>query len=52
LKSRSKRSKKITSLRGIWRGIQINEEDIEKVKHIWDKGVENEVKVLEEETGG
>lgn len=43
--------KKITSLRGIWRGIQINEEDIEKVKHIWDKGVENEVKVLEEETG-
>ena len=52
MKSRSKRSKKITSLRGIWRGIQINEEDIEKVKHIWDKGVENEVKVLEEETGG
>jgi len=42
--------KKITSLRGIWRGIQINEEEIEKVKHIWDKGVENEVKGLEEET--
>jgi predicted DNA-binding antitoxin AbrB/MazE fold protein len=43
--------KKITSLRGIWKGIQITEEDIKKVKHIWDKGVENEVKVLEEETG-
>ena len=48
---REQKVKKITSLRGIWRGIQINEEEIEKVKHIWDKGVGNEVKVLEEETG-
>ena len=48
---KEQKAKKITSLRGIWRGVQINEEDIEKAKHIWDKGVENEVKVLEEETG-
>jgi predicted DNA-binding antitoxin AbrB/MazE fold protein len=48
---KEQKAKKITSLRGIWREVQINEEDIEKAKHIWDKGVENEVKVLEEETG-
>ncbi len=48
---KEQKAKKKSSLRGIWRGVQINEEDIEKAKHIWDKGVENEVKVLEEETG-
>jgi len=42
--------KKVISLRGIWRGIQINEENIEKAKHIWDKEVEKQIKILEEET--
>lgn len=42
--------KKVISLRGIWRGIQINEENIEKAKHIWDKEVEKQIKLLEEET--
>ena len=49
---KGQKAPKIASLRGIWRGVQIDEEDIEKARHIWDKGVENEVKVLEEETGG
>jgi len=42
--------KKVISLRGIWREIQINEENIEKAKHIWDKEVEKQIKFLEEET--
>lgn len=42
--------KKVISLRGIWRGIQINEENVEKAKHIWDKEVEKQIKILEEET--
>jgi len=42
--------KKVISLRGIWRGIQINEENIEKAKQIWDKEVGKQIKILEEET--
>jgi len=42
--------KKVISLRGIWRGIQINEENIEKAKYIWDKEVEKQINILEEET--
>jgi len=34
-----KKPQKIVSLRGIWKNIQIPEEDIEKVKHIWEEGM-------------
>jgi len=47
---KEQKGKKIISLRGIWRGIQINEENIEKAKHIWDKEVGKQIKILEEET--
>lgn len=35
-----KKPQRIVSLRGIWKNIQISEEDIEKAKHIWKKGTE------------
>jgi len=35
-----KKPKKIVSLRGIWKDIQISQEDIEKAKHIWEKGIQ------------
>ena len=34
-----KKPQKIISLRGIWKNIQISEEDIEKAKHIWEEGM-------------
>ena len=37
IKKRSKQ--KNVSLRGIWNGIKIKDEDIEKVKKVWDKGL-------------
>ncbi len=43
---KAKKSKKIVSLRGIWRGIEINEEDIEKTRSIWEKEVEKQIEVL------
>jgi len=48
---KEQKAPKIISFRGIWKGVQINEKDIEKARRIWDKGVENEVKDLEEESG-
>ena len=44
---KEKRAKKIISLRGIWKGVQISEEDIEKAKHMWEKGAEKQIKILE-----
>jgi predicted DNA-binding antitoxin AbrB/MazE fold protein len=43
------KSKKIQSLRGIWRGIEISEEDLEKGRSIWEKGVEKQIRVLGKE---
>ncbi|MEW6041219.1 MAG: antitoxin family protein [Elusimicrobiota bacterium] len=44
---KGKKTKKIISLRGIWKGIQISEGDIEKAKRMWEKGVEKQIKILE-----
>jgi len=44
---KGKKTKKIISLRGIWKGIQIGEEDIDKAKHIWEKGAQKQIKILE-----
>jgi predicted DNA-binding antitoxin AbrB/MazE fold protein len=46
---KEKKAKKIISLRGMWKGIQISEEDIEKAKHMWKKGAEKQTKILEED---
>lgn len=45
---KEKKTKKNISLRGIWKGIQIGEKDIEKAKHIWEKGAQKQIKILEE----
>ncbi len=44
---KEKKAKKNISLRGIWKGIQISEEDIEKAKHMWEKGAEKQIEILE-----
>ena len=46
---KEKKVKKIISLRGIWKGIEISEEDIDKAKHMWEKGAEKQMKILEED---
>ena len=46
---KGKKSKKIQSLRGIWRGIEISEENVEKARSIWEKGVEKQIRVLGKE---
>lgn len=47
LEIKGKKTKKNISLRGIWKGIQIGEEDIEKAKHIWEKEAQKQIKILE-----
>jgi predicted DNA-binding antitoxin AbrB/MazE fold protein len=44
---KEKKAKKNISLRGIWKGIQISEEEIEKAKRMWEKGAEKQIKILE-----
>ena len=34
-----RKPQEIISFRGIWKNIQISDEDIEKAKHIWEEGV-------------
>jgi len=46
---KEKKVKKNISLRGIWKGIQISDEDIEKAKHIWDERLKKQIKILEVE---
>lgn len=43
---REKKAKKIISLRGIWKGIQISGEDIQKAKHVWERGATKQIKIL------
>ena len=46
---KERKVQKIISLRGIWKGIEIGEEDIEKAKHMWEKGAKKQIKILEED---
>ena len=46
---KGKKRRKILSLRGIWRGIEINEEEIEKARSIWEKEVEKQIEILGKE---
>ena len=34
-----KKPQKVISLRGIWKGVEISEEDIKKAKNIWEEGI-------------
>ena len=36
---KEKKPQKVISLRGIWKGVEISEEDIKKAKNIWEEGI-------------
>ena len=42
------KGKKNISLRGLWKGSKISQKDIDEAKHIWEKGVKEQIKFLEE----
>ena len=46
---KERKSKKNISLRGLWKGSEVSEKDIDKAKHIWEKGVKEQIKFLEED---
>lgn len=43
---RKVKNKKNISLRGLWEGVDIKEEDIDKAKFIWKKGLKKQIKIL------
>ena len=46
---KERKGKKNISLRGLWKGSEVSEKDIDKAKHIWEKGVKEQIKFLEED---
>jgi len=46
---KERKGKKNISLRGLWKGSEVSEKDIDKAKHIWEKGVKDQIKFLEED---
>ena len=45
---KERKSKKNISLRGLWKGTKVKEEDIDEARYIWEKGVKKQIKILEE----
>jgi predicted DNA-binding antitoxin AbrB/MazE fold protein len=45
---KERKSKKNISLRGLWKGTKVKEEDIDEARHIWEEGVKKQIKILEE----
>jgi len=43
---KERRGKKNISLRGLWKGSNVSEKDIDQAKHIWEKGVEKQIRFL------
>jgi len=43
------KEKKNISLRGLWKAIRIKDKDIDAAKQIWGKGIEKQIKFLEED---
>lgn len=39
--------KKNISLRGLWKGSVIKEEDVDEVKSVWEKGLKKQIKILD-----
>lgn len=46
---KERKGKKNISLRGLWKGSEVSEKDIDNAKHIWEKGVKEQIKFLEED---
>lgn len=44
---KERKVKEVISLRGIWKGVEITEEDIERAKNMWGKGAEKQIRILE-----
>lgn len=44
-----KKKGKVITLRGLWKGAKISEDDIEEVKQLWDAGIRKEIKILTED---
>ncbi len=39
---------KTISLRGLWKGVEISEGNIEEAKHIWEEDIKKQIKILED----
>ena len=43
---RKEKNKKNISLRGLWKGVDIKDKDIDEAKFIWEKGLKKQIKFL------
>ncbi len=41
-----KKKGKVITLRGLWKGAEISEEDIKEVKKLWEEGIQKEIDIL------
>lgn len=46
LEIKSREGRKNISLRGIWKEFTVKEDDIAKVKFIWEKGIKKQINIL------
>ncbi len=44
-----KKKGKVITLRGLWKGAKISEDDIEEVKQLWEAGIRKQTKILTED---
>lgn len=44
-----KKKGKIITLRGLWKGIEISEDEIEDAKQLWETGIRKQIKILTED---
>jgi len=44
-----KKQGKIITLRGLWKGTEISEDDIEEAKQLWEAGIREQIKILTED---
>ncbi|TRZ88392.1 MAG: DUF104 domain-containing protein [Methanosarcinales archaeon] len=49
LEIKEKKAQPNISLRGIWKELEISDMDIKKAKQSWEKGVEKQIEILEDE---
>ena len=43
---KKEKNKKNISLRGLWKGSFIKDEDVDEAKFIWEKGLKKQIKIL------
>ena len=46
---KEKKGEKNISLRGLWKGSEVSEKDIDQAKHIWEKSVKDQIRFLDED---